>query len=457
MKRFLFHNFRFIFSLDRWIRLRFTKAGRLVFGSLIAAGVFSVDAQQTLAYQLFSLLLVLLLFAMISSRFFKIHLTAQRDLPRYATEGETLHYQVQLLNHTPKLQQSLTLIDNVKSHPPTFENFLHTKEPGHEKRNWFDNYVGYPRWLWLMTRGQGAKIEEYTLPPLPPLSVIQSQSLQKSKNALSPFETSLTIKMTLTPLRRGYVHFTSITFTRPDPFGLFNAIYTIDLPNKLLVLPKRYPLSPPLLSGTQQYQRGGVQLAMSVGDAEEFFALREYRPGDPMRQIHWKSWAKVGKPIIKECHEEFFVRHALILDTFTQQPYNELFETAVSVAASLACSPRSHEVLLDLMFVGTQTYCLTTGRGIGQTEKLLEVLACVEACTDQPFSQMYPLVTEHLSSLSGCITILLNWDDSRQHLVQLLQNAGIPILVLIISQTPLEIDQKRYPEVQVLQMNTITA
>ncbi|RKZ65161.1 MAG: DUF58 domain-containing protein, partial [Candidatus Parabeggiatoa sp. nov. 3] len=205
----------------------------------------------------------------------------------------------------------------------------------------------------------------------------------------------------------------------------------------------------------QKYQRGGVQLAMSVGDAEEFVSLREYRPGDSLRQIHWKSWAKIGKPIVKESHEEFFVRHALILDTFTQQAYGELFETAVSVAASFATAKRSQDVLLDLMFVGTQAYCLTSGRGVGQTEKLLEVLACVEACTDHPFRLMYPLVMTHLASLSGCLCILLNWDESRQHLVQLLQNAGIPILVLVISQTELEIDHKRYPQVQVLQVNAI--
>ncbi len=455
MRHFLFHNFRFIFALDRWIRLRFTKAGRLVLGSLIAAGVFSVDAQQTLAYQLFSLLLALLLLAMLSSRFFRVRLTVQRDLPQFATEGETLHYQVQVLNHTPKLQRSLTLIDNVKSHPPSFETFLQAKEPGHEKRNGFDNYVGYPRWLWLMKKGKGAEIAKQTLPPIPPVSLTQSEKPQQANVSSSSFEASLAIKMTLTPLRRGYVHFTSITFARPDPFGLFNALYTIDLPDSLLILPKRYPVRSLSLSGTQKYQRGGVQLAMSVGDAEEFVSLREYRPGDPLRQIHWKSWAKVGKPIVKESHEEYFVRHALILDTFTQQAYGELFETAVSVAASFATAKRSQDVLLDLMFVGTQAYCLTTGRGVGQTDKLLEVLACVEACTDHPFSQLYPLVMAHLASLSGCLCILLNWDESRQHLVQLLQNAGIPILGVVISQTELEIDHNRFPQVHVLQVNAI--
>ena len=57
-------------------------------------------------------------------------------------------------------------------------------------------------------------------------------------------------------------------------------------------------------------------MASSVGESEEFVSLRDYRRGDPMRHIHWKSWAKTGKPIVKEFQDEFFVRHALILDTF---------------------------------------------------------------------------------------------------------------------------------------------
>jgi hypothetical protein len=88
------------------------------------------------------------------------------------------------------------------------------------------------------------------------------------------------------------------------------------LPASVLILPKRYAITPIALPGNRSYQSDGVALASSVGDSEEFRALRDYRPGDSPRKIHWKSWAKVGKPIFKEEQDEFFVRHALILDTF---------------------------------------------------------------------------------------------------------------------------------------------
>lgn len=443
MRRFLFHNFRRVFALDRWTRQHFTKAGLLILGSLIAAGMFGIDTRQTLAYQLFSLLLILLLLAILSSKFFifRMRLTAQRHLPQFATIGETLHYRVQLQNHTQKRQHDLTLRENIKLVPPNFETFLRVKEPGQEKRNWFDNYVGYPRWLWMMKISKGVEIAEQSLPPIPPKGKIE-------------------IKMTLSPLRRGYIHFTGISLARPDPFGLFNALYTLSISDSLLILPKRYPVGEITLSGSRKYQRGGIQLATSIGDAEEFISLREYRPGDPLRHIHWKSFAKLGKPVVKEYQDEFFVRHALILDTFTEQSTStcelfETFESAVSVAASFVAAPRSDEILLDLMFIGTRAYNFTGGRGLGQTEQLLEILACVEACTDQPFSQLYPLVMEHTAALSGCVIVLLNWDDARQHLVQLLKNAGIPLLVVVISHTEIEIDSAKFPEVHQLQMDAI--
>jgi hypothetical protein len=48
MRRFLFHNFRIVFALDRWTRQHFTKAGLLIFGSLIAACTFGIDTRQNL-------------------------------------------------------------------------------------------------------------------------------------------------------------------------------------------------------------------------------------------------------------------------------------------------------------------------------------------------------------------------------------------------------------------------
>jgi hypothetical protein len=203
------------------------------------------------------------------------------------------------------------------------------------------------------------------------------------------------------------------------------------------VLPKRYSLPPIQLSGIRKYQRGGVALASSVGDSEEFVSLRDYRPGDPLQRIHWKSWARTGKPIVKEYQEEFFVRHALILDTFLKKDYSEAFEEAVSLAASFVCTINTMESLLDLMFVGREPYCITSGRGLANPDKMLEILSSVKLCADKPFESLHHSVINHAHSLSGCICILLAWDKERRDLISRLETIGIPLLVLVIKESKL--------------------
>src|SRR6185503_17667402 len=134
--------------------------------------------------------------------------------------------------------------------------------------------------------------------------------------------------------------------------GWYRGFLRLSLPQTVLILPKRYVLSDIDLPGTRQYQQGGVTLAAAIGESEEFISLRDYRPGDPLRHIHWRSWARTGQPIVREYQDEFIPRHALILDTFASVPQEEAFEEAVSIAASFACTVETQESLLDLLFVG---------------------------------------------------------------------------------------------------------
>ena len=238
--------------------------------------------------------------------------------------------------------------------------------------------------------------------------------------------------MEMLPLRRGLVQFTGVTVARADPLGLFRAFRKVPAPQSVLILPKRYPLPPIALPGAMKYQEGGVALATNVGRSEEFVALRDYRHGDPLRHIHWRSWAKTGKPIVKEYEDEFFVRHALVLDTFTEEPQAETLEAAVSVAASFACTVLTQESLLDLLFVGHRSYCFTAGRGLGQADQMLEILASVQNCADKKFSALEELVLNHIAVVSGCVCVLQRWDEPRKQLVEKLKMLGVPLLVLLI-------------------------
>ena len=404
----IYWSYRVTGGLWYWAARRFTPAGWCVAGGAVVAGAVGLDIENTVTYQSFALLLAFLIFAFASSFFFRARFSAARLLPRFGTAGQPLQYQIQVKNLTAKMQAGLTLLDDLADARPPFAEWLEFQLA--ESRRIRPFRVSQRR---EKNPFRPATLKAAEIPPLTPKGEV-------------------TVTMELVPLRRGILQFTGVTIARPDPLGLFRSFRRVVSSQTVLILPKRHPLPAIALPGVMKYQEGGVALAANVGRSEEFVALRDYRHGDPLRHIHWRSWAKTGKPIVKEFEDEFFVRHALVLDTFTDEPHGELLEEAVSVAASFACTMLTQESLLDLLFVGNQSYCFTAGRGLGQTDQMLEILASVRNCTDKNFGALEHLVLGHIAVVSGCICVLQRWDEARKKFVEKMRALGVPVMVLVI-------------------------
>jgi uncharacterized protein (DUF58 family) len=402
------------YRITSWLRYkvgrRLTAAGWMVLVALMVTATMGIDTDTTVAYQAFTPLLALLMLAMAFSWTFRARFSATRTLPRFAMAGKPFTYTVALKNLSTKPQRDLVLLENLADTRPRFPEWKAVQMADERRLRSFR--FGSPRRSHPFRR---ALTKNAHVPPIRPGQEVE-------------------VRVELTPLRRGAIRFTGMTLARPDPFGLFRAFFALKQPQALLVLPKRYGLPPVALPGTMRYQEGGIALASSIGQSDEFVALREYRRGDPLRHIHWRSWAKAGTPIVKEFEDEFFVRHALVLDTFTADPHSEAFEEAVSVAASFACTIGIQESLLDLLFVGSQAYCFTAGRGLAHADQMLEILASVIACGDKPFQMLEHLVLDHASRVSGCICVLLAWDETRRAFVDKLRALGLPLVVLVITE-----------------------
>jgi uncharacterized protein (DUF58 family) len=413
LKRFFHRSYWRFSGQTHWARRRISKAGWLVLAGLFASASLGMDAQASVAHQAFSFLAVLSAFAAIAAVISRPRFKAKRFLPQFGSAGIPLRYRMAFSNLTTRPQKGLVLLEDLEDSRPTPAEYLSTPEPGEQNRNRFDRAFGYYRWLWLMDRKQIGQPRESAVPACPGRGDID-------------------VEMEILPLRRGVLKFDGVTMASPDPFGLFRGLRPLKLPGSVLVLPKRYPLPNLNLPGTARYQQGGVALAASVGESEEFISLREYRPGDPLRHIHWKSWARTGKPIVKEFQDEYFVRHALVLDTFTDEFYSDVFEEAVSLAASLALAVQTQESLLDLLFVENRAYCFTSGRGLAHAEQMLEILANVSVCREPAFESLENLVFDHASALSGCILVMIKWDEQRRRLVRSLEALGVPAKVFLV-------------------------
>ena len=202
---------------------------------------------------------------------------------------------------------------------------------------------------------------------------------------------------------------------------------------RLLVLPRRYPVPQLDLPGTRKHHTGGIALTSKVGNSDEFVSLRDYRPGDPMRLIHWKSLAKTGKLIIRENRDEHFVRHALILDTHAPDNAAQTFETAVSLAASYVSQLTTGESLLDLFFAGSRVFHYDSGRGLSGNTKFLEILALIQPGKENSFEPVARAVLKYKALLSGCILVFTSLDSERLDLLNSLKANRIGVTAFLVA------------------------
>lgn len=414
MKRLTYAGLRAFGALQRFLHERLTFAGWIAFAGGLAAAAVGVDTNRSMSYQLAGFIGALMAAAFAVALFLRASVSARRELPRYATAGEPFEYRVTLENRGRRALRGAALGEWLRDPQPTFAAWRDAREPGEERRNWFDRTQGYFRWRWLIER---------RLPERP---------AEAALDALGP-GASVTVTLSLKPRRRGRLELAGLKIARSEPLGLARGLTRVPLEGRIIALPRRYRLPAIALPGRRRFQQGGVSHAVTVGDSTEFIGLREYRPGDPLHKIDWKSTARAGVPVVKEYQDEFFERHALILDTSSARGEDACFEEAVAVAASFVYAIDTRECLLDLLFVGGEVRTYTAGRGQLHTEHMLEVLAGVAPSRPGEFSALAAAVLGQRPALSSCVVVLVDWDEPRRAFVDALRRSGLEVRALLVS------------------------
>jgi uncharacterized protein (DUF58 family) len=134
--------------------------------------------------------------------------------------------------------------------------------------------------------------------------------------------------------RRGLHHLSGLRVSTRFPFGLLRRSIDIEAPVDLLAYPALVPVSD--LALQSELARLGEKQSSARARSGDFHGLRELRPGDDPRDIHWRTTARRGRPFVREFEEEAGRTVVLVLDTDSEPEAAELFETAVSYTASLA-------------------------------------------------------------------------------------------------------------------------
>src|SRR3954463_3117925 len=101
-----------------------------------------------------------------------------------------------------------------------------------------------------------------------------------------------------------------------------------------LVLPRIVPLGALPFVDLASSREAATETDPRRGQGPEYLGVREFRPGDPIRQVHWRLSARHGELVVRDLEEHRVPRLAVWVDTHGDAALDEACSAAASIVAS---------------------------------------------------------------------------------------------------------------------------
>ena len=340
-------------------RFRPTLAGWLFVGASLVLGLVAVKSQISLMFVIFGVMMGALHVSAFLSHFMITRLTVKRDMPDRAWQNQPVYLGYYLRNIRKRVG---ALAMNVEEIAP----------------KGIESVAGY-------------------CVHIPPRTVFRAGARFLAK-------------------RRGRISMQGIRLQTTFPFGLIATTRRIDLGASMVIWPARGRLKRQLL------HRGAVETSsaapsLATGGQDEFFGLREYRPDDNPRWIHWRRSATKPTPVVREMSRPMPEILWVILDTYCKDLSDVAHggrEKLLRFTATLTDYAFARGYQVGLALAGDDridVYNPQAGRG--QLCKLLDALAEVDVNTTHKIDE----TVAHIRSdrLRHSQAIIITEDRNRLH------------------------------------------
>ncbi len=240
--------------------------------------------------------------------------------------------------------------------------------------------------------------------------------------------------------RRGVFSIGPVELAIGDPFARRVAEEVRPGTTTFLGWPRTLPtteIEPPDQWGDLDRARTGL-----AEDLSRFAGVRPYAPGDPMRRIHARTSARIGRPMTKrfEPSREREILIALDVQTIDGPAWEAGFgsdevESLYVVAASIARELGARRVAFGLIAAGfsgaeTRIASVPVSSAPGQVQRVLDLLARLSAHASAPYERLLGLVARTVKP--GTTVLVLTARDPRQFRVAMrrLERAGADVVVI---------------------------
>ena len=243
---------------------------------------------------------------------------------------------------------------------------------------------------------------------------------------------NVTLNYETTCARRGWFEFPPVALSTRAPFGFFSARRDISAPTGVLVFPeyrelKRLALFDRAPAAQSTFTR--------IGMGGEFVGVREYRPSDSPRHVHWRSTARVGRLIVKEFAAETEPGLTIALDLRGSSVVgfgeNTSLELAIKLVATLARYAHQRGLPVSLV-ANSRTWPVPPGPL--SWWGLMNTLARAQA--DANADESFADCLRGLRATSFVAAVLPSPDAAAIAPLVELKNQGLGVLAVVIDPNP---------------------
>lgn len=183
--------------------------------------------------------------------------------------------------------------------------------------------------------------------------------------------------------RRGLHELRVVRVSTTFPLGLVRKCLYFDLPQQVIVRPRVLELRAAVRARIVPGLEHTAQSRNRLGMGDEFFALREYQPGDPMRRIAWKASARSDTLMVRQNAAPAPPRLRIRIEAPPPETTEDGFENTLSLAASVIVAA-TRDRLAPGLDIGWAGVSLGSSGGAIAAERALDALAAVERGDARP-------------------------------------------------------------------------
>lgn len=222
-----------------------------------------------------------------------------------------------------------------------------------------------------------------------------------------------------------------------DPLGLFFLKKTYGINTEIYVYPRTFHIRnfPQIAKGAMPWF--GIETARVSPDEDEFYGIREYKSGDPIKKIHWASSARKNHLIVKQFQRQSFLRASIIFTLEKESNFGEdkecVAEYIIKIAASLAKYLIDSGVSVEIIAHTGESVHIPFNKGPEHLEDILKFLAAAQAKSNKNLLEVFESFSAYISKDSTLIAIMLDKDKGYLPAMLSLEARNISLLPIFLA------------------------